>query len=234
MDTTMDGIIFDYGGTPDNNGDHWAQTLYDAYATLPCGQPDLDTFRRIYVFAEREMARRPIVRPNFTFYDTILVKARLELTEWGVLTPDEIDTYAAAIAKYCDNRARNCIDAARPVLDTLAAQYPMALVSNFYGNIESVLAEYGLKKYFPTVIESAVVGVRKPDPAIFALGIEALGTEAAHTRVGGDSISKDIEPARSLGCPTVWIKGRPWFGDTLPDTAGPTITTITALPTLLA
>ena len=60
------------------------------------------------------------------------------------------------------------------------------------------------------VIESAVVGVRKPDPAIFMLGVVALGLEPRQVLVVGDSLRKDILPARSIGCHTAWIKGRAW------------------------
>lgn len=105
------------------------------------------------------------------------------------------------------------MEAARPTLDYLRERYPMVLVTNFYGNIEAVLADLGLTEYFPRIIESAVVGVRKPDPRIFGLGVEALGLEPEQVLVVGDSLSKDILPAESLGCKTAWIKGRPWFRD---------------------
>ena len=41
------------------------------------------------------------------------------------------------------------------------------LVSNFYGNVNAVLRQFGLDGCFSEVIESAVVGVRKPDPEIW-------------------------------------------------------------------
>ncbi|MDE6176262.1 MAG: HAD family hydrolase, partial [Paramuribaculum sp.] len=83
-------------------------------------------------------------------------------------------------------------------------------VSNFYGNVEAVLEAYDLRRYFKTIIESAVVGVRKPDPAIFSLGVEALGCRPDQTLVIGDSYRKDILPAETIGCHTAWIKGKGW------------------------
>ena len=47
------------------------------------------------------------------------------------------------------------------------------LVSNFYGNIQTILKDFGLYAFFDDIIESSVVGVRKPDPAIYRLGVEA-------------------------------------------------------------
>ena len=96
------------------------------------------------------------------------------------------------------------------MLDALHARYPMVLVSNFYGNVETVLADFDLLRYFKQIIESAVVGVRKPDPRIFMLGVEALGLQPGEVLVVGDSYKKDIVPAESIGCRVLWLKGKGW------------------------
>ena len=57
------------------------------------------------------------------------------------------------------------------------------------------------------------VCVRKPDPRIFQLGVEALGMKADEVTVVGDSIDKDIIPAHRAGCNTVWIRGEQWTDD---------------------
>ena len=94
------------------------------------------------------------------------------------------------------------------------------MVSNFYGNLTTVLNDYKLISYFDDIIESAVVGVRKPDPQIWALGVKAAGTDNKSCIVVGDSYNKDIQPADSIGCQTIWFKGKEWqannFDETLP------------------
>ena len=87
------------------------------------------------------------------------------------------------------------------------------LVSNFYGNVETVIRDMGLRQYFRGVIESAVVGVRKPDPRIFMLGVVALGLKPEEVLVVGDSFRKDIEPALSIGCQVAWLKGKGWTAE---------------------
>lgn len=47
---------------------------------------------------------------------------------------------AMQLADWCYAYARQAIDRARSILRQLAARYPLVLVSNFYGNIESVSA----------------------------------------------------------------------------------------------
>ena len=96
----------------------------------------------------------------------------------------------------------------------------MMLVSNFYGNVDSVLRDFDVRRYFKGVIESAVVGVRKPNPTLFRLGVDALEMPAERVLVIGDSLTKDILPAESLGCQTLWLKARGWT-DKEDDTVRP-------------
>ena len=210
--TDIKGIIFDYGGTIDSRGVHWSEVIWRGYEQSGV-QVDKSVFRDAYVYAERLLAKQPLVKPEYTFYDLMLVKVRHELLwlcEEGYFHENEVEATAAAIAKYCDDSARACAEEARPTLETLVARYPLVMVSNFYGNLQSVLAEYDLLKYFNAVVESAVVGVRKPDSAIFQLGVDALGMNPGEVVVVGDSYSKDIAPAMSLGCKTIWLKGKGW------------------------
>ena len=97
----------------------------------------------------------------------------------------------------------------------------MVLVSNFYGNIRTVLKEFQLDEFFQDVVESAEVGIRKPDPRIWEIGVERLGMQPEEVVVVGDSFYKDVEPALKAGCHAVWFKGEGWtkktFDETIPD-----------------
>lgn len=206
------GIIFDYGGTIDSHGDHWSEVIYDGYKA--CGLDiDKDEFRASYVYAERELARVRHIYPEHTFLDLMEIKMRLELDDLarrGIITQSVAEEKSSPIARYCYQRARSSVNDARKVLETLSQHFPMVLVSNFYGNVESVIRDMGIRNYFNGIIESAVVGVRKPDPRIFMLGVIALGLKPEEVLVVGDSMRKDILPAESIGCQTAWLKGKGW------------------------
>ena len=73
-----------------------------------------------------------------------------------------------------------------------------------------VLHEFGLGHLFEDILESSVVGIRKPDPELFALGIKTLGIDCKECVVIGDSYRKDINPAAQLGCRSVWLKKICW------------------------
>ena len=138
------------------------------------------------------------------------------------LSDSEIHQIAVDMARYINAKTLELLQENKQVLEHLKqAGYPMVLVSNFYGNINQVLKDAGIDGYFEEVIESAVVGVRKPNPAIFALGVCALDLPASQVLVVGDTYGKDIVPAHKLGCHTLWIKGLQWeekkVDESIPD-----------------
>lgn len=203
--------IFDYGGTLDTGGDHWGRVIWHAYerAGIPVGE---EQFREAYVFAERKLGSEPIIKPSFTFRETLHTKLQIEMEHLGInegLTKVLDDLYALTQKQTA---------ASREVLLKLRETATLALVSNFYGNLRTVLSEFHLDDLFTVVVESAAVGVRKPDPAIYRLALTKL--ECNHNcqlsilnsqiTVVGDSMKNDIQPAKELGLYTIQISGEPW------------------------
>lgn len=194
------GILIDFGGTIDSDGIHWFNAFSDAYAMVADVPKDL--LWDAYVHTERTLGRNPIIKPTDTFCKTLQTKIALQ-TEYlqskgiTILAQDTIlDTCYNKVVKHIST-------VSKPTLERI--KLPKVLVTNFYGNMHTVLAEFGLDQLFKDVIESAVVGVRKPDPQIFRLGVKALGLEPQETIMIGDSQEKDIIPAQSLGCHTIQI-----------------------------
>ena len=214
----MKGYIFDYGGTLDTGGQHWGKVIWHAYERQQVPVTE-EAFRAAYVHAERTLGKNPIIQPDFTFRRTLEEKIRIELEFLGLPQYQQTvvdDLYAITCAETAKSRQ---------VLLQLKQQYPMVLVSNFYGNIATVLKEFKLDGIFDTIIESAVVGVRKPDPQIFTLGVEALGMRPDEVVVVGDSMDKDIIPASKAGCHTVWFKGEGWTNDPVDESAAEKVIT---------
>lgn len=207
------GYIFDYGGTLDTGGCHWGKRIWHAYEK--CHVPvSEELFRDAYVYAERELGRNPIIQPDYTFRKTLDVKLRIEMEYISEKQPGfDTGLWHDAVLYELYKATREETARSLRVLKVLKERRPMVLVSNFYGNIATVLHEFGLDGIFDSIVESAVVGVRKPDPRIFSLGVEALGMKPEDVTVVGDSYDKDIVPARKAGCHTVWMKGEGWTDD---------------------
>ena len=219
------GIIFDYGGTIDTDGQHWGMKIWHAYERLSVPVSEAD-YRDAYVAAERTLGRNPIIQPDFTFRKTLEVKLRIQLEHlcmngrWDADEQTFRETHKTLLTDLYEDTKR-VVERNKVVLQQLGEKMPMVLVSNFYGNLNAVLREFGLDGLFVKVVESAVVGVRKPDSRIYQLGIDALQLPASQILSVGDSFYKDVEPSKKCGCRTAWLKGEGWtsavYDESLPD-----------------
>lgn len=57
---------------------------------------------------------------------------------------------------------------------------------------------------FNVVVESAVVGVRKPDPLFYTLACDALGVDPSAC-VFLDDLGVNLKPARAMGMTTIKV-----------------------------
>lgn len=102
---------------------------------------------------------------------------------------------------------------AREALAAVAATgVRLAVVSNADGTVEAQLREDGICQVGPgagvpvgIVLDSGVVGVAKPDPAIFRLALDALGVAPEHTLHVGDTPAADVAGARAAGIHPVLV-----------------------------
>jgi len=201
------GIIFDYGGTLDTGGRHWARVFWSAYQRHQAGVSE-HQFREAYVYTERLLGRTHVIQSSFTFREVLSEKLKLQMDYLKSYV--QIDYLQQTILDELYALAQAETARSRQVLIQLKQTWPMVLVSNFYGNLSTVLREFSLDDLFLSVIESAKVGVRKPDSRIFLLGAEKLGLLPSQVTVVGDSLEKDILPASEVGFSTIWLRGEGW------------------------
>lgn len=79
-----------------------------------------------------------------------------------------------------------------------------ALTNNWIG--DGTRQRDWLGDLFDVVVESAVEGLRKPDPRIYHVALERLGAVATQT-VFLDDIGRNLKPARELGMTTIKVDG---------------------------
>jgi putative hydrolase of the HAD superfamily len=96
--------------------------------------------------------------------------------------------------------------------------WKVGIVTNGGGTQLAKLETTDLAREVDAICVSEFVGVRKPDPAIFALAAERCASTLRGWMVG-DSVTADIAGGRSVGLGTVWIaRGRTWTSaDPVPD-----------------
>jgi putative hydrolase of the HAD superfamily len=86
-----------------------------------------------------------------------------------------------------------------------AAGARLAVVSNWDVSLHDVLERTALRPLVDAVVISAVEGVAKPDPAIFAVALGRLGAPAAEAMHVGDSLEHDVAGARAAGVEAVLV-----------------------------
>lgn len=203
------GIIFDFGGTIDTNGIHWEKVLFRFYQKAGI-EIDENSFHSIYVQVEKMLGRTSIIEANDTLQTTLRKKIELEfLLIYSELRVDInnyrrrelIDKIVQTIVQFVKQNVEKNLE----TLKKLKQHYQLALVSNYYGNIEKVLEELNLLHHFSVIVESQKKGVRKPNPEIFQIALKEMGLSSEEVWVVGDSYKNDILPAQFCGCKTLWI-----------------------------
>jgi len=195
-------VLFDFGGTLDADGIHWAPRFHTIYRACG-GAVEYPAFEVVFRAADRAMESEPGIR-TLGFRALIDAQARVLrnlLPDGDVIDVEQIAArfHAEAVAIVVRNR---------PILERLSGGSRLGIVSNFTGNLEPCLEELELRRYFTVVADSTVVGITKPDPRIFTGVLSKLDASAAQAWMVGDNFEADIRPAGALGMRTCWLTPR--------------------------
>jgi len=195
-------LCFDYGGTLDGPGSHWLPRFARLYAEQGLELP-FERLRDAFDHATRGgYADARVARMDLHGLAVFHVGRQLE--RLGV---DEPGLAARVVERFVDE-ARAALADSRAVLDRLRHRFRLGVISNFYGNVERILADAGLAAWMSVIVDSNRVGVSKPDPRIFSLALEGLGCAPHEAMYVGDSFEKDVVAAHAAGWRTAWVVGR--------------------------
>ncbi|MGH7815502.1 MAG: HAD family hydrolase [Candidatus Binataceae bacterium] len=213
---TLTHLLFDFGGTLDGPA-HWLDRFLAQYraAGIEIGRADLDP---AFDYATRTGygATRIVGQMDLVGLVRFLAghqfeylrrsgpeNVRAALEKAGA--PERHRMVEAVTASFVRETAAG-MEHSRAILTQLKSRYTMGVVSNFYGNLERILAAAKLDSFFSAVIDSSRVGAFKPDPSVFKAALAKLRIAPESAAMIGDSPNKDIAPARSLGMRTVWLR----------------------------
>lgn len=219
-------VLFDFGGTLDSNGTPWLERFYPIYLRHGL-QATRESFTKAFYLSDDNLADRHRL-DGASLEETVRHQTRDAL---AFLAPDRLDLSDRITADFLAG-SRAYFGRCRPVLERLHREMPLGVVSNFYGNLAAVLRGEGLARYFRVMVDSAVVGCSKPDPAIFRRALEALGTPPRATWMVGDSLERDMRGAERTGMPHAWLRGDASIAGCC--SSGHTLTSLESLPDLVA
>jgi putative hydrolase of the HAD superfamily len=134
----------------------------------------------------------------------------------GLTAREEIE--AATSFKRGYNPPAGLFDQAFPgaraaILGVKAAGLVAGVVSNSNGSARALLDAAGLAADLDFVIDSALVGVEKPDPRIFRLALEQAGVAAHEAVYIGDLYSVDVLGSRAAGLDPILLDPRGFWGE---------------------
>jgi len=81
----------------------------------------------------------------------------------------------------------------------------LGILSNFPPHLEETLKTHGIHGYFGFFVVSSLVGLEKPDPAIFELAIERAGVPRESILLVGDDPHDDVYGAQAVGLAAVLV-----------------------------
>jgi HAD superfamily hydrolase (TIGR01549 family) len=204
------GYLFDYGGTLDGEGWHWFDRTLHLYRSSGCEIPEARIKQAFYVaeqaIADEARRERLRLRP--------LLERHVEL-QLEVLGEDARRFAPALVRGFCEMSEEGWRHA-RATLSRLRGRARLGVVSNFYGNLDVLLEEGGLAPLLDAVVESARVGIEKPDPAIYRLAAQRLTLVPEDVVMVGDNFDRDVRAARMIGMRAIWLRR----GSALPPEAG--------------
>jgi len=92
-------------------------------------------------------------------------------------------------------------DGKQVIVELFKRGYVLGIISNVITSqeIPDWLEDDGLAGYFKSVALSSVLGIRKPDPAIYHTAASQAGVEPARCVYVGDNVDRDVAGTREAG-----------------------------------
>jgi YjjG family noncanonical pyrimidine nucleotidase len=86
------------------------------------------------------------------------------------------------------------------VLDYLQPKYKLHIITNGFQEVQAgKMKNSGIDKYFQTITNSEMAGVKKPNPKIFEYALSKANVEKQNSIMIGDCIDADVNGALNFG-----------------------------------
>ncbi|HEX4444270.1 MAG TPA: HAD family hydrolase [Galbitalea sp.] len=92
-----------------------------------------------------------------------------------------------------------------PFLKAVDHRAVIGVVANQEAGVVDDLKRDGVARFITVWGVSALVGIEKPSPEIFAWALDAVGVDAREAVHIGNRLDTDVRPARAVGLGTVWL-----------------------------
>ena len=126
------------------------------------------------------------------------LKQTFDLMNYSI-SDDAIDKIATDYITFLPDN-NQLFKGAVEVLEYLKPKYHLHIITNGFAEVQDKkIANSGLKKYFNTITNSEMAGVKKPHPSIFNHALILAETNIKQSIMIGDSIDADVQGALDFG-----------------------------------
>jgi putative hydrolase of the HAD superfamily len=195
--------LFDFGGTIDADGVTWQDRFFALYEKHGL-HVDREVFRQAFYAADDSLTETGSIAGT-GLQETLETQGERLWKALG-LKDDRVRVRAIA-ADFLDGMKRY-VERNRPLLLSLSGCYDLGIVSNFYGNLDKVCEDLGIRDLFPCIIDSSCEGVLKPDARIFQAALDRMGVRPEEAVFVGDNPGRDMVGAKGVGMPHIWLAGK--------------------------
>ncbi|WP_214072055.1 YjjG family noncanonical pyrimidine nucleotidase [Mucilaginibacter sp. dw_454] len=196
----LDHTIWDF----DKNAEEALHELYISHRLSNIGLASADVFIETYTQNNHRLWREYHIG-NIT--KQALREARFKQTflDLGV-HPDVIPAgFEDEYVQLCPTKT-NLFPHAHETLEYLRGKYQLHLISNgFKESQDTKINGTGIGKYFTHIIISELVGVNKPDKAIFEYAVNLADTTKEQSLMIGDSLEADVLGALNFGMDAIYF-----------------------------
>lgn len=106
-------------------------------------------------------------------------------------------------------------DGTLEILDYLNSKYSLHIITNGFKEVQhGKLNASGISKFFETVTNSEMVGVKKPNPIIFNHALKISKASVENSLMIGDNLEADILGAKNIGMDAICYN---YHNDEIPD-----------------
>ena len=176
------------------------QDAYDPFRAIPFG-----AFEREHA-SLLEAIHPDVVSGRLGMDDARRERFRRLFERFDAAADNDACAAAAALYRRAYLETRRATAGAEALLAHLHERVRIAIVSNnLLDEQRDKLEHCGLGAHVDALIVSEAAGVSKPDPAIFAIALDALGADPAAAVMVGDSWSADVMGARAAGIAAIWF-----------------------------
>ncbi len=196
----LDHTLWDF----DKNAEETLIELYDVYKLKSLGINSVEEFISVYTEYNHQLWR--------DYHNGVISKEQLRASRFKVTFEhfgvDEVlvpHQFEVDYVNICPTKT-NLFGGAHEVLTELKKQYQLHIITNGFLESQTMKMERtNIRQYFNEIFVSEVIGLYKPDIALFNHALEVVKENANEVLMIGDSLEADVLGAKNAGIDQVYF-----------------------------